>query len=284
MSMGRDFVAVAFAGGGARCYWQGGFWDALNATRPQRPDFVVGVSGGAFQACFSLIGAGDRVRKIVFDACATTRSGVDWGRLSRGKSPFLVGEMYRALLTEVFSAPELALLREAPNIFIQVACPPRWMPGGFAALSSVAAYQIEKIVTGAAHSSAGRYLGLVGDWTSTHAVATPQEIIEALMATAAVPPFMPIGRLNGRAALDGGLVDNPPLRKLGPVEAAGGRTLVLSTRSARPLQSTALRTVVQPSQPIAVNKFSVTDADGVRDAYRLGLRDGADFARRLSAA
>ncbi len=129
MSMDRDLAAVAFAGGGARCYWQGGFWDALNATRPQRPDFVVGVSGGAFQACFSLIGAGDRVRKIVFDACAATRSGVDWGRLSRAQSPFLVGEMYRALLTEVFGAPELAQLRRAPEIFIQVARPPRWMPG-----------------------------------------------------------------------------------------------------------------------------------------------------------
>ncbi len=104
------------------------------------------------------------------------------------------------------------------------------------------------------------------------------------MATAAVPPFMPLGRLNGRAALDGGLVDNPPLLQLGPVEASGGRTLVLSTRSARSLQSSALRTVVRPSQPIAVDKFSVTDASGFRDAYRLGLRDGADFARGLSAS
>lgn len=83
-----DFAAIAFAGGGNRCYWQGGFWDALTALRPQRPRFVVGVSAGAFQACFSIIGAGDRVRERVFRACAETERGLDWSLLARGRSPF----------------------------------------------------------------------------------------------------------------------------------------------------------------------------------------------------
>lgn len=47
-----DFAAIAFAGGGNRCYWQGGFWDALTALRPQRPRFVVGVSAGASRPAF----------------------------------------------------------------------------------------------------------------------------------------------------------------------------------------------------------------------------------------
>jgi len=91
------------------------------------------------------------------------------------------------------------------------------------------------------------------------------------------------GRVNGRPALDGGLVDNPPLIRLGPVEAEGARTLVLSTRSARPLESTALRTVVRPSKPVTVDKFTVTDADGLKAAYELGLHDGEAFAKRLPA-
>lgn len=281
--MAGDFTAVAFAGGGNRCYWQGGFWDALTGLRPQRPDFVVGVSGGAFQACFSMIGHGARVRQRVFDACAATERGLDWSLLAQGRSPFVVGGMYRELLTEIFGPDECAALRAAPEIFLQVAHPPAWMPGAVAAIGSILAYQVEKAITGAAHSSAGRYLGLTPDWTSTHRAKSPDEIVDALMATASVPPFMPIGRVNGRAALDGGLVDNPPLLKLDAVEAAGGRTLVLSTRSAKPLQSTALRTVVRPSQPITVNKFSVTDADGLRTAYELGLRDGEAFAKELAA-
>ena len=39
---------------------------------------------------------------------------------------------------------------------------------------------------------------------------------------------------------------------------------------------------MRPSQPIAINKFSVTDADGLRKAYELGLRDGEDFARKIA--
>ena len=278
-----DFAAVAFAGGGNRCYWQGGFWDALTAIRPQRPRFVVAVSAGAFQACFSLIGAGKRVRERVFRACEETERGLDWSLLARGRSPFLVGGMYRTLIEEIFGETELAALRRAPEILIQVAHPPGWMPGAVAALSSIGAYQIEKAITGAAHSRAGLYLGLEPDWLSTHAARTPGELADALMATASVPPFMPIGRVNGRPALDGGLVDNPPLIRLRPVEAEGARTLVLSTRSAKPLESTELRTVMRPSEPVEVNKFSVTDADGLRKAYELGLRDGEAFARRIEA-
>ncbi len=278
-----DFAAVAFAGGGNRCYWQGGFWDALTALRPQAPRFVVGVSAGAFQACFSLIGAGDRVRDRVFRACAETQRGLDWARLAQGRSPFLVGGMYRELIEEVFGEAELAALRQAPEILIQVAHPPAWMPGAFAALSSIGAYQIEKALTGAAHSRAGLYLGLEPDWLSSHAARSTAELADALMATASVPPFMPIGRVNGRAALDGGLVDNPPMIRLADVEAGGGRTLVLSTRSARPLESTARRTVVRPSEPVRVNKFSVTDADGLKEAYELGLRDGEAFAKTLKS-
>ena len=278
-----DFAAVAFAGGGNRCYWQGGFWDAFTGLRPQAPRFVVGVSAGAFQACFSIIGAGARVRERVFAACRETRSGLDWALLAQGRSPFLVGGMYRTLIEEVFGEAELAALKAAPEILIQVAHPPGWMPGAVAALSSIGAYQIEKALTGAAHSKAGRYLGLEPDWLSTHAARSRDELADALMATASVPPFMPIGRVHGRAALDGGLVDNPPLIRLGPVEAAGDRTLVLSTRSARPLESTALRTVVRPSRPVTINKFSVTDADGLKAAYELGLRDGEAFAKQLES-
>lgn len=278
-----DFAAIAFAGGGNRCYWQGGFWDAFTGLRPQAPRFVVGVSAGAFQACFSIIGAGERVRERVFAACDETERGLDWALLARGRSPFLVGGMYRTLIEEVFGEAELAALKAASEILIQVAHPPAWMPGAAAALSSIAAYQIEKAITGAAHSRAGRYIGLEPDWLSTHAARSTAELADALMATASVPPFMPIGRVNGRPALDGGLVDNPPLIRLAEVEAQGGRTLVLSTRSAKPLESTALRTVVRPSQPVLVNKFSVTDAAGLRNAYEMGLADGEAFARKLAA-
>ena len=277
-----DFDAIAFAGGGNRCYWQGGFWDALGAGRPQSPRSIVGVSAGAFQACFSVIGRGAQVRKLVIDACATNKTGLEWQRLARGRSPFVVGGLYRDLLTEIFDASALADLRSAPEVLIQLAHPPRWLPGSIAALPAIGAYQIEKLLTGAAHSKAGRYLGFNASWVSTHQVADCAALVDALMATASVPPFMPVGRIGGLAALDGGLVDNPPLQKLEVIERAGGRTLVLSTRSGRTLSAVDGRTIVRPSRPIGISKFSVTDAEGIHSVYELGLQDGARFADELA--
>src|SRR5207237_6004162 len=43
------FDAIIFAGGGNRCYWQGGFYEAT-ADRLGTPSLAVGVSAGAF-AC-----------------------------------------------------------------------------------------------------------------------------------------------------------------------------------------------------------------------------------------
>nr|WP_237368268.1 hypothetical protein [Rhizobium sp. SL42] len=104
------------------------------------------------------------------------------------------------------------------------------------------------------------------------------------MATSSVPPFMPIGRIRGIAHLDGGLVDNPPLRKLVETERQGGRTLLLSTRYGRPPPQAPNRQVVAPSEDVPVNKFAVGDAKGLRHAFELGLRDGEAFATTLSSA
>lgn len=277
----HSFDAIAFAGGGNRCYWQGGFWDAFTAVHPQAPRFVVGVSAGAFQACFSLIGEGDRVRRIVIDACGTIEREIEWGRMLKGRSPFVVGGLYRELIAEVFGDLELAALRAAPEILIQLTHPPRFMPPLVAAYAAIGAYQVEKVLGGAAHSRAGRHVGLTASWVSTHDLAAPEELVDALMGTASVPPFMPVGLVNGRPALDGGLVDNPPIDRITTVEKNGGRTLVLTTRAGREMAEAPNRTVVRPSIPIITSRFAVTDAAAIRAAYELGLRDGEAFAASL---
>ena len=77
---------------------------------------------------------------------------------------------------------------------------------------------------------------------------------------------------------DGGRVDNVTVAPLEPVEAAGGRTLVLLTRRYRTLPAVENRTYIQPSEPIGIGQFEIGDPDGIRAAYELGLRDGAAFA------
>ncbi len=104
------------------------------------------------------------------------------------------------------------------------------------------------------------------------------------MASASVPPFMPVGRVGGMAALDGGLVDNVPVEPLAAVEAAGGRTLVILSRRYRAFPDIPGRTYVQPAEPVPIGQFDITNPAGIRKAFEMGLRDGEAFARRHAGA
>jgi len=92
-----------------------------------------------------------------------------------------------------------------------------------------------------------------------------------------VPPFMPVIRVGGAAAFDGGLVDNVPVAPLDPIERSGGRTLVLLTRRYRNVPVVEGRTYAQPSRPVDVSQFDITSPERIRGAYELGVKDGDAF-------
>lgn len=279
------FDAVGLAGGGNRCYWQSGFLKAYSEHQPLTPRFYVAVSASAYHGAMHLAGVGDRVRASAFAFAERGHRGIDWRALRRRESPLVVGALFRQLLADAFGEEELATLKAAPPMLIQLSGLPDWMPGALGALGSIGAYQIEKLLTDGTHSKAGLRMKLRPTWISTHNLDYPGELVDALMATSSVPPFMPVGRVRGRAYLDGGLVDNPPLMKLTEVEAKGWKTLLLTTRFGRMPPSAPNRVVVGPSEDIPVGKFSVGDAAGIRHAYEVGLRDGLALARQgLTAA
>ncbi len=283
MSNGTSFRAIGFAGGGNRCYWQSGFWKAFDGLHPQKPEYYVAVSAGAYHAAMNLAGIGHQVRTAAFAFAAKKTPDMDWSRLAKGKSPFHVGDLFRLFLEEQFDGAALAALKQQPPIYMQVADLPDWMPPALGSLGSIGAYQIEKLITGGAHSKAGSYLGLKPRWLSTHDMQTPQELVDAILSTSSVPPFMAVGRAGGKTCLDGGLVDNPPTIRLSETESAGGETLLIYTRHGRVPPSAPGRTIIGPSEDITVNKFTIGDEAGIRDAYELGLRDGEAFAKSYSA-
>lgn len=284
MTSPTSFDAVGLAGGGNRCYWQSGFLKAFSEHQPLNPRFYVSVSAGAYHGAMFLAGVGERVRASAFAFAEKGVRGVDWQALKRRESPLVVGRLFRQLLASEFGEEELQALKAAPPMLIQLSGLPDWMPGALGALGSIGAYQIEKLLTNGAHSRAGARLGLRPVWVSTHNVDYPGELVDALMATSSVPPFMPVGRVRGRSYLDGGLVDNPPLIKLREVEEKGWKTLLLSTRYGRTPPSAPNRIVIGPSEDIPVNKFAVGDAAGIRHAYEMGLRDGLAFAKQNLAS
>ncbi|HEY8564033.1 MAG TPA: patatin-like phospholipase family protein [Beijerinckiaceae bacterium] len=277
------FEAVAFAGGGNRCYWQGGFWAAAAPALDLAPSRVVGVSAGAWSACYSLLGLGQHVHALVADGCAGRQRNFDFAAWRAGQPPFPVAGLYRTLMEQIVDGDAFECLRQGPEILIALARKPRRLPLSLAIPLGLAAYQVEKKLRAPVHPRGGRVLGFVPDYVRVQDLAGPQDLVAALMASASVPPFMPVGSVGGQAALDGGLVDNVPVEPLLPVEAAGRKTLVLLSRRYKAFPEVAHRTYVQPSRPVPVGQFDITNGNGIRGAYALGLEDGAAFAASLSA-
>jgi hypothetical protein len=109
-------------------------------------------------------------------------------------------------------------------------------------------------------------------------LASPDLLIEAILASSASPPITRSVEKAGHLLVDGGLVDNVPVRALSPASQAG-RVLVLLTRYQRaghePIVHTADRLYLAPSRPTPVAKFDYTSPHLLRATFELGLSDGA---------
>jgi hypothetical protein len=274
----KMFDAIAFAGGGNRCYWQGGFYEAVAERLPLPPKLAVGVSAGAFACIYSMLGIGPRVRELVLAACGPHQKNFDFSGWRAGGPLCPVGPMYRALLDELIDAAALARLQQLTDLHIAVARLPFGLPPLLGAAIGIGAYQVEKHLFHPVHPRFGRRLGFRAEFIRVRDLAEPQGLRDIILASGCVPPFMPRVLVGGKPGFDGGLVDNVPVEPLEPVEAAGGRTLVLLTRTYRRVPKIPGRTYVQPSRPIATKQFDVTNPAAIRDAHALGLRDGKAFA------
>ena len=273
------FDAISFAGGGNRCYWQGGFFEALRERFDVAPALAVGASAGAFAGIYALLGLGAQVRQRVLASCGPHRRNFDLAGWRRGGPLCPVGPLYRALIEDVLDARLLKALNARTDFRVALTRLPHGLPPLLGAALGIGAYQLEKHLLGPVHPAFGRRLGFRQEFVSARELGSTAALADALIASSCVPPFMPVTQVNGGPAFDGGLVDNVPVLPLEPVEAAGGRTLVLLTRNYRRLPEIAGRTYVQPSRRIDVKQFDLRNPAGIRAAYELGLVDGAAFAR-----
>ena len=270
--------AVAFAGGGNRCYWQGGFYEAVAERLAFPPKLAVAVSAGTFACIYSVLGIGPQVRELVLAACGPHRKNFDFRGWRSGGPLCPVGPMYRALLDELIDDAALARLRQRTDLYVAVARLPFGLPPLLGAAIGIGCYQLEKYLFHQVHPRLGRMLGFRAEFIRVRDLATAHELRDAILASGCVPPFMPQVMVGGKPGFDGGLVDNVPVGPLEPIEAAGGRTLVLLTRTYRHVPKVPGRTYVQPSRPIGAKQFDITNPAAIRAAYELGLQDGKAFA------
>jgi predicted acylesterase/phospholipase RssA len=107
------------------------------------------------------------------------------------------------------------------------------------------------------------------------ALATPEDLVAAILASSAFPPFTPVARILGRVALDGGLVESVPLGLL-----SGGERVALLTlpRPRQPLPPSVR--VIAPAEPLDVAMWDYASVTRITRVYDQGRRAGEALAGR----
>lgn len=254
------YDSLVLQGGASHALFTLGF---LHTTAPALTGLqeIAAVSSGAVVACMHLLGlhaeAFDRFLAAV-RANANTNRGPIWSLF----------RTYRAVLCELIDEQRFAALRRHPTrLRIAVALGPgrsRLLTGALALCSML---------------QSRSFPGLSLRTIETQACASRDELLDALLASAAVPLIAPLPRLAGRVAVDGSCLAPIPL----PALSRGRRPLIVLTqpRPVRPIPDSLPR--VSPDHAPRLSPWDFTDADGWQALYVHGREVGQRFLNATTA-
>ena len=277
--MSGDIDCVVFSGGGARCFWQAGFWEAVRSTLPQ-PRVVSAVSGGAAIAAILLSGGWARFFPKFLDLVADNPRNVHFGNLLRSGSVFPQPRISRDSFLHSVSARAFQRLRAGPDLRIVISHPPRWLGAWLGALAAAGIDGLERLLTRRLCPRWVRSLGFETTVVRAQECADPEALVRAIFQSSAAPPVFPVTRLGGRPALDGGLVEHVPLSAVSDCR----RPLVLLSRYRATLPRNVHERFVCPSKPVPVAPWDFASPDRVVATFELGIEDGGRFVEERRTA
>lgn len=275
MTNGPRDLAITFAGGGNRAFYQLGLMQIWGPRLSDRIAALATCSAGACVAAMHLSGRGPDARSHWLDRTRGITRNLDWRRVLRGERLAPHGAIFREVMLTIGGEGGLDRIRATPYpIYVLASAFPEILPGGLAVLVGIGAYQIEKALRPAQlHPTLGRRLAFAPAVFDMRDCETPEELADLVLASSATPPFTPLGRFRGRSLLDGGMVDNAPAF-LGDAAPGVTHNLVLLTRPyTRPLGVVGRRCYVAPSSPPPLDRWDYTRPHLIDENVALGERD-----------
>ena len=280
------FENAVFAGGGSRCFWQLGFWQGANeagVALTQSVQYAASTSAGCIVATAALLDRTEEALTLFKSYTDANPSNIHWDNWRPGQEGRLLPhmEMFLDAARAFLSPADLEQLASKRLEFLVTRIPGLW-PAGFAAMVAFAVYGLDKRITGSLHPSWTQKLGFEPRVWSNQDAHDLEDFIAMMMASSSVPPVLPSPPYRGDRVLDGGIIDNVPAHL---ADSRPGKTLVLlSKRYRHPLPEGGVRTYVQPSQAITLDKFNYADPVALQAVYDLGLADGKHWAGEVSSS
>jgi predicted acylesterase/phospholipase RssA len=272
-----DIQTLVFAGGGNRCWWQGGVMTQLLEHGWRLPPTLIGTSAGAAIATSLLTCSAREALASCKRLYEKNDRLFDWWSLARLKLKFAHQHVYPAWVESFASDQHFERLRAARSeLIVAITRPARTLGLAGSLLVGSLAYLLDKKIAHNIHPTLPRYLGLRQEFLNLKSAADGQAARTLLQAVAAAAPFMLAQRIAGEWGFDGGYADNAPIPHQTDEQKA--KTLVLLTRHYPHLPAVFQyhgRTYWQPSRKVPVSTWDCRPGTTVDDAFDLGLRDSA---------
>jgi predicted acylesterase/phospholipase RssA len=272
----RRNIAITFAGGGNRAFFQLGLMHRWAERLLPRTAAVAACSAGACVATLVLSGRETQTRAFWRARRAHLRRNFNLLEVLAGRSPIPHAPIYRDTLLCICAEGGLERIREAPfPVLVLTAVLPRALPASVSVLLGFGAYNVEKrLRKEMIHPSLGRRIGFRPYLVDARSCETPEELADLVLASSSSPPFTPVGTFRGKRLLDGGMIDNVPASAAEGVEAVR-RNLVLLTRPypRNVLGGHGERLYVAPSEPVPIERWDYTRPDLLDATIDMGERE-----------
>ena len=263
----EPFDSLILQGGGCRCFFTLGFLEAAGDTPAlQTVRQIATVSASAAMACAHLIGVHRDALEIFASRVRRNPKNFYLSRLLRGERPTPHYAMYRDALLEAIHDLGFSRIRDSGTrlrILVSHAQNPSPI---LATMLGAMSILLQK-----------RPPGLDFDVIEAQALGTRHELIDAVLASSAFPPFTPLPARHGRPIIDGGAIEPIPLSALDRMTARKPLILLTRPHPVRPLPPGMH--FIAPPVDLNLAIWQYADEAGLRRVYELGLRMGEAFLR-----
>jgi predicted acylesterase/phospholipase RssA len=280
--------SVVLSGGGCKAFWSNGALQVLDDCLP-RIDNWAGVSAGAAFALTHVSRRFDDTFVHFLGAVEANQRNFYLERALRRERPFPHNQIYRDAVRFVLRDGGFARIRESAPVYMLLSYVLAGHPFVSTSWNAVQAF-VDRRRRGVLHGPSQLPAGIGTQVVCSREAMDVEQLLDWTLMSSTIPPITPIQRRAGRRYLDGGLIDNIPIRALPEhARAKGAKILCLVSHRVRVperpvrLPSGAEVLYLSASEPLPVRVWDYTSPERVIAAMELGRRDATAMRERVIA-
>jgi len=268
----QPFEQLVFSGGGIRCFWYGGFLEAVRFPLSLDPQRISGVSGGALSAACFIADRGRSLLQNMGDAFDRTDYNLNALSDKDGNGLTPHQRIYREVVERTIDESAEQAIAAGPDFQILLAYPPSTRLPKWSTIPLTTAYIADLKIRSTPYLKFTRWAGLTSELVDAKKAAGDGKLVDLICNAAVIPPVFNLQGWNGKKVVDGGLACKAPMP-----EPDEGRTLIMLTRQFRNKPKHPSRVYAEVSHETPADKLDFTNRTELEQTWQMGCQDGKTF-------